>query len=323
MASGSVQLYAAHLDNRRFVGSDLLNVVKDCHIVLQGSNRDDPAAFDDRAWIASLYTPDGKTIFAAVHNEFQGHLRPALCPSGRYMDCWYNAVTAAVSHDDGKHFVRMSAGADLIAALPYRYEEVTGHHTGYFNPSNIVSNAGTLYMMVFATEAKAQKPGNCLLATNRIEDPTAWRGWNGQRFDMTFLNPYVAADQKDTHVCAPVGVGRLRWPVTSIVRDARTGLFIALMMNAARDGGVFYATSPNLIDWSSPAKLMDGQGDGVYRCGDAPPVMYPSLLDPHSTDRNFMTVGQSAELFLTRFNVAGCKTSMDRDLIRISVAVTN
>jgi hypothetical protein len=67
LVSGSVQLYAAHLYNRRFVGSDLLNVVKDCQIVLQGSNRDDPAAFDDRAWITSLYTPDGKTIFAALH----------------------------------------------------------------------------------------------------------------------------------------------------------------------------------------------------------------------------------------------------------------
>jgi hypothetical protein len=322
-ASGTVQLYAAHLHNRRFVGSELLHVSKDCQVVLEGNQRDDPAAFDDRAWIASLYTFDGKTIYAAVHNEFHGHLRPALCPSGRYMDCWYNAVTAAVSRDEGRHFVRASAGASLIAALPYRYDEVTGHHAGYFNPSNIVSDRGMLFMTVFATAARAQKPGNCLLRTDRIADPASWRAWDGKQFDASFVNPYATADLQDQHVCSPVGAGRLRWPVTSLVRHAPTGLFIALMMDAARGGGVYYATSPNLIDWSSAAKLLDGEGDGSYQCGDPAPVTYPSLLDPRSADRNFMTVGQSAELFLTRFNVDRCKTSMDRDLIRVQVAISN
>jgi hypothetical protein len=321
-ASGTVQLYAAHLYNRRLTGPDLLHVSNDCRIVFQGNERDDPAAFDDRAWITSLYTPDGKTIFAAIHNEFQGHRRLALCPSGRYMDCWYNAITAAVSHDEGQHFNRVATGSGLIAALPYRYDEVPRHHAGYFNPSNMVLQNGLLSMMVFATEARAQRPGNCLLRTDNIMDPATWRGWDGHGFGATFIDPYTSSDAKDSHVCAPVGTGRLRWPVTSLVRHAPTGLFIALMMNAAHDGGVFYATSPNLIDWSSPVKLMDGLGEGGYRCGDPAPVAYPSLLDARSTDRNFMTVGDTADLFLTRFNLTGCKTSMDRDLIRIRIAIS-
>ena len=53
-----------------------------------------------------------------------------------------------------------------------------------------------------------------------------------------------------------------------------------------------------------------------------PTVAYPSLLDSHSTDRNFMTVGATAELFLTRFNATGCKTNMDRDLVRVPIAVS-
>ena len=36
----------------------------------------------------------------------------------------------------------------------------------------------------------------------------------------------------------------------------------------AHDGGVFYAISRNLIDWSIPAKLMSGSGEHAYRCGD-------------------------------------------------------
>lgn len=272
--AGMVQLYAPHFRNRRLVGPSLLELSSDCRVVYQGDERDDPAAFDDRQWITSLYTPDGNTIFAVIHNEFQGHRRPALCPSGRYIDCWYNTITAAVSHDAGQHFERVASGPGLIATLPYRYDEVVGHHAGYFNPTNMVQDNGTLLMMVFATEAKAQKPGNCLLRTDRIADPAAWRGWDGHGFGTVFIDPYSKAATNGPHVCAPVGAGQLRWPVTSLVRHAQTGLFIALMMNGAHDGGgLFYATSPNLIDWSSPLKLMDGLGEGAYRCGDARPSL--------------------------------------------------
>ncbi len=323
VASGKVQLYTTHFHNRRFVGSDLLAVAGDCRIVFAGDERDDPAAFDDRDWIASLYTQDGQTIFAAIHNEFQGHRRPELCPSHRYIDCWYNAITAAVSHDQGAHFSRVAPGADLIAALPYTYATVTGHHTGYFGPSNMVaSDDGRLYMMVFATQARAQQPGNCLMRTDKVSDPTAWRGWDGKAYTVSFVDPYRTSAAPEDHVCAPVGVNRLAWPVTSLVRHAPSGLFIALMMNGSHQGGVYYSTSANLTDWSPPIKLMSGEGETGYQCGDAEPLAYPSLLDPASTDRNFMTVGSSAQLFLTRFNLAGCKTSMDRDLIRVPIALS-
>src|SRR6185437_13110644 len=100
-------------------------------------------------------------------------------------DCWYNTITAAVSHDAGLHFNRVAKAGGLIATLLYRYEKIVGHHVGYFNPSNIVSKDGALFMMVFATEVKAQKPGNCLLRTDDIADPAAWRGWDGEGFKAT------------------------------------------------------------------------------------------------------------------------------------------
>ena len=177
-------------------------------------------------------------------------------------------------------------------------------------------------MMVFTTEVRAQKPGNCLLRTAQIADPSAWRGWDGKAFAATFINPYSFQGSKESHVCAPVGNGRLRWPVTSLVRHMPSGLFIAIMMNGDRNGGIYYATSANMIDWSSPAKLMNAAGEAAYQCGDPAPLAYPSLLDPLSKDRNFMLVKQSPVLFLTRFNVTGCKTSMDRDLIRIPITIT-
>lgn len=336
LATGEVQLYAAHHRNRAEAGPDLLHLRHRCAVVLQGTGNDDPAAYDDRAWIASPWTPDGKTVWAVLHNEFQGHLRPALCPSRRYMDCWYNALTAAVSRDAGRTYQRVPGRAGLVAALPYRYDQVGPGHHGYFNPSNVVSapgsgDAGALYMFAFATRAGAQRAGNCLLRTTEIGAPEAWRAWDGSAFEVAFADPYAPQQQQqqsppiqpERHVCAPVALEALRWPVTSLVRHESTGLFIALMQDGARDhGGVYYATSPDLLRWSRPALLLPAVGLGSWTCADPPPTAYPSLLDPDSADRNFETVGPRAVLFATRFNVRDCRTGMDRELVRWNVGVS-
>ncbi len=321
LATGEVQLYATHFVNRVDSGADLLHLGHRCPVVMQGAKNDDPAAFNDRAWIASPWTPDGRTVWAVVHNEFQGNHRPALCPSRRYMDCWYNALTAAVSRDGGHTFGRVP-GRALVAALPYRYDQLERGHHGYFNPSNIVTLAGAQYMFAYATEAQAQREGNCLLRTTALGSPEAWRGWDGSAFGVAFADPYAQPPvQPEAHVCAPVGQGGLRWPVTSLVRHQQSGLFIALMQDGARGGGVHYATSPDLLHWSGPALLLPAIGLGAWNCADPAPIAYPSLLDPASADRNFETVGPAPVLFATRFNVKDCRADADRELVRWSVRI--
>jgi hypothetical protein len=317
---GRVQLYATHFINRRLTGETLLSVRQDCGIVFRGAEKDTPQAFDDRSWLTALYTSDGVTVHAVVHTEFQGNRRPPLCPSGRYMDCWYNALTSAISADGGHTYVRPATGW-LVAALPYRYDEVGLGHHGYFNPSNIVSDRGHLYMFTFATRAGAQDSGNCLLRTGNIADAGAWRGWNGDTFSVRFINPYDSQDAPGTHVCNPVAPASLRWPVTSLVR-LTSGVFVALMLNAAHDGGVFAASSADLLHWSVPTRILVGLGEGAWHCDDPPPLAYPSLLDPDSPGRNFEFAGASTWLFLTRFNSHGCNLGMDRDLIRLHVEVS-
>jgi hypothetical protein len=319
LQGGEVQLYATHFVNRVERGSSLLALRHDCTIVLRGAENDDPAAYDDRAWIVSPWT-DGRTVWTVVHDEFQGHRRPALCPTGRYIDCWYNALTAAVSVDGGRSF-RREPGPALVAALPYRYDEVGLGHHGYFNPSNIVTLDGAQYMFAFATRAGVQHEGNCLLRTPHVASPDAWRAWDGTGFTATFIDPYTQHADPAPHVCAPVATGALRWPVTSLVRHAPSGQFVALMLNGARNGGVMYATSADLLHWSDPAPLLPGVGQGAWSCEDPAPIAYPSLLDPASPDRNFATIGSSPALFLTRFVVAHCRTGMDRELIRLQVGV--
>jgi hypothetical protein len=321
LATGEVELYATHFLNRVDIGADLLHLGHRCPVVMKGANNDDPAAFNDRAWIASPWTPDGHTVWAVVHNEFQGNYRPALCPSRRYMDCWYNALTAAVSRDGGHTFER-APGRALVAALPYRFDQIERGHHGYFNPSNIVTLSGAQYMFAFATQARAQRNGNCLLRTTALDTPDAWRGWDGSAFAVAFADPYAQpVQQPEAHVCAPVGQGSLRWPVTSLVRHGQSGLFIALMQDGARGGGVYYATSPDLLHWSGPALLLPAVGLGAWTCADPAPIAYPSLLDPAASDRNFETVGLAPVLFATRFNPKGCKADTDRELVRWDVRI--
>ena len=320
LADGTVQLYATDRENRVNAGSDLLHLQHRCEVVYRGGGNDDPGAYDDRAWLTSPWTHDGRTIWSVVHNEFHGHLRKALCPSGQYMDCWFNALTLAVSHDGGQSFQRAPGNA-VVAALPYRYDEVGLGHHGYFNPSNIVSLNGALYMFAFATRANAQRSGNCLLRTDAIDRAAAWRGWDGTSFAVEFANPYAGPVQPERHVCAPVDVGALRWPVTSLVRHAPTGLFMVLMQDTAPGGGVYYATSPDLLQWSAPALLLSAVSLSAWTCGGPDPIAYPSLLDPASADRNFETVGAGAVLFATRFDASGCHPGADRSLVRWTVQV--
>lgn len=319
LQNGEVQLYASHFHSRVERGPGLLNLKHDCQVVFRGAENDDPAAYNDRAWIVSPWT-DGTTIWTIVHNEFQGHRRPNLCPSKQYMDCWYNSLTAAASRDAGRSFLRMP-GRALVAALPYRYDQVGLGHHGYFNPSNIATLNGAQYMLTFATHAGLQQEGNCLLRTLHVDQPASWRAWNGSDFSVAFIDPYAGPQTPEGHVCEPVGVNRLRWPVTSLVRHQGSGLFIATMLNGARGGGVYYATSADLIRWSEPAALMPGIGQGAFTCTDLPPIAYPSLLDPTTDDINFATVSNNPSLFFTRFNVTNCRTGMDRELFRVQLQI--
>lgn len=319
LTTGEVQLYATHVLNQVESGPDLLHLGHRCPVVMAEANNDSPAALNDRAWIASPWTPDGRTVWAVVHNEPDGR-RPALCPSRRTMDCRHNVLTAAVSRDGGRTFRRMP-GRALVAALPYRYDQLEPGRHGYFNLSNIVTLSGAQYMFAFATKARAQREGNCLLRTTAVGPPEAWRGWNGSAFQAAFADPDAPSAQPEAHVCAPVGPGRLRWPVTGLVRHAPSGLFIALMQDGARGGGVYYATSPDLLQWSDPALLLPAIGPGAWRCADPAPIAHPSLLDPAAADRNFETVGRAPVLFATQFGVKNCRAGADRDLVRWDVRV--
>ena len=80
-------------------------------------------------------------------------------------------------------------------------------------PSNIVERDGRYHALVRALNGPrgapahpAQARGACLISTDDLSDPGAWRGWDGERFTVVFADPYRVEADPALHVCRPVGV---------------------------------------------------------------------------------------------------------------------
>lgn len=322
-ATGAVHLIATHFINRAAVGPDLDSLRHDCAPIFAGGEQDAPQAFDDRAWLSGFFTEDGQTIYALVHNEFQGHRRPALCPSKTYIRCWRNAVTLALSQDGGRSFRQPAPPAHLVATPPYPYDGDLGRHVGYFAPTNIIRRDGDYFALFSAAAYRDQDWGACLMRTERLDDPASWRAWDGKAFAVRFANPYAGeiADPS-RHVCRPVGKGRLMDPLGGLLRHAPSGAYIVVMAGIRQGrSGIYAAASWDLIEWSKPSLVWQvpirGPGD---QCPQAT-YDYPSLIDPLSADRNFATAGAQAELYITAQNLHDCRVGPDRDLLRRRVRI--
>jgi hypothetical protein len=326
-SDGTIRLIASHWTNRAFAGATLDSLRHPCDIVFEGSGNGDPAAFDDRGWIVSTYTLDGVTVHALVHNEFHGHKRAALCPSGQYMDCWYNTITYAVSTDGGRSFKAPPGPERFVAGVPYRYDPTRGQRSGLFNPSNIVRRGDHFYTMMTSAPQGEQRAGVCLMRTDRLDDPASWRGWDGRDFTIRFTDPYrtPATATGKPATCAPIpGLTRL---MASLSLHRPSGVYIGLFTHRGKTGlgiepvdGVYYATSPDLIAWTPPRLLFPTPTTLDKGC-DTMPVVYPSLIDPDSPSRNFEDTDDDAYIYMTRITMEGCKTGWTRNLVRLRVHI--
>lgn len=322
-AEGRVHLVTGHPPNRAMVGPDLDRVAPDCRVILDSGRHDEPGRFDDLGWIAATYSPDGRTVYALVHNEYQGHRRPDACPSRTYMRCWNNTLALAVANDGGFAFSRPASPRHLVATPPYRYAGEGPHPTGYFNPSNLIARDGHHYVFFWAAAQGIQARGACLMRSRDLANASAWRAWNGRDFAVRFADPYRQAvrDERD-HVCAPVAPDRLTSFIASVVRHRSSGTYVALMAGTRPDGtGVFAVTSTDLLRWNQPTLIWRTALLTRFDCGDSEAFFYPSLLDPDSASRNFEDVGDRAYLYLTRIRLESCRLGSERDLIRIPVAI--
>ena len=324
---GQVHLLASAASARQMVGPDLDHLRHDCRVVFRGAELAQPERYDDKDWLAATWSPDGVTVFALVHQEFQGHRRRDLCPSGVYRQCWRNALTLAVSRDAGGGFAPV-APQHFVAGLPYRYRGDVGRPTGYFNPSNIIARDGYYYAFFWAEAEGAQRRGSCLMRTASLAEPGSWRAWDGADFTVRFADPYrEEAGDARRHVCAPVGENVLV-SVSSVVRLRGPGGYVAVMATsrAPAEGGavvsgVFASSSVDLIRWTAPVLVQEIGILSRFDCAERNVAFYPSLLDPASPSRNFEDVGERPYLYLTEIHPEACRIGTDRDLVRLPVRI--
>ncbi len=330
--TGQVQLITSASTNYRLVGPDLNHLTPDCKPIMTSNYNADPSMFNDAEWIAAPYmSDDGRTVYALVHNEYEGNthvdLYPERCPSRDYLSCWYNTITLARSDNGGASYHdALPYPLHLAASLPSEYVPDAGPY-GLRTPSNIIlGNDGYYYTFLNAIHIKdnTESQWTCLMRTRSLADPASWRFWNGTAFEGQFADPYRDPIlNPDDHTCeaiAPDDIGAMN---ESITYNMYLGRYVLLgLMGDWLDGrqvwGVYYAFSEDLIHWTHrkllvelplPSTVEDGLTDLSYA--------YPTLIAPDSTSRNFETTYDTAYLYLTRHNFG--HGSPDRDLIRYSV----
>jgi len=325
-ANGQVQLVASHYATRVSVGPDVNHLRHDCGVVFGSHRNPDPAAYDDAEWIGATYTLDGSTVYAFVHDEYEGNTHPGQCPSGDYGKCWWNTVTSAASNDGGRSYAHSTPPA-LVATYPYRYVPDRGSF-GAMMPSNIVQNSrdGFYYALIYVKEQRQGAPNTnhlCLVRTKDLADPSAWRAWSGgTSFSTSFIDPYRSTANPADHLCRAVSPDALRdFPLGSLtyVADADQWLLVGV---GGEGDGFYYSTSTDLINWAPRKLFLAATSPWTYKCGGADPVHYPSVLDPASTSRNFETTGKNAYLYYTQFHTQNCQQGPDRDLVRVPITIS-
>jgi hypothetical protein len=323
-ASGRVQLLISHFVSYRLIGSRLGRLHPDCRPVLTSLADADPHRFQDRRWLASPWTADGRHVWALVHEEYQGNRHPGRCPERAYYPCWYNAVTLARSGDGGRSYRQAPPPRQLVAAPSRRYRHGFGP-AGVFAPSNVVRRGGFFYALVRVREP-GRPAGDCLLRTPDIRVPGSWRAWDGQAFRLALRDPYRAlrGSGPGCRRIAPDAISEMTESLTFntlLDRYLLVGVAGPIAMGGTVERGVYYSTSEDLLHWSPRRLLLPASTLHSYRCGLPSPVAYPSVIDPGSQSRSFETSGRRPYLYFTQFRYRNCHKTANRDLMRVRLMV--
>lgn len=327
---GQTRLFVLDQQNRSFVGASLLEAVPTCASSLASGEKADPAVFDGRRYITSTWTFDGRAVAALVHDEYHAETHPGRCIATNELACWYNVIIAARSNDGGAQFA--PASPLVVAAPPFRQDFDQTRHRGFFNPSNMVSGPGGVYVFTSTTGWPGQKPGACLLRNPDPLDSAGWRGFDGVGFFARWSDPYGPSRHVDP--CQPVRP--FGYPVASVVRHRPSGLYLAIWEQPKLTGvtpfgvfptaGIYLATSRDLRDWSDPALFLatavTPQPCGLHEENRNGSILaYPSLLDDAAQGRNYDNVGDKAWVYFTRIGLDGCNPGARRVLMRQPVRI--
>jgi hypothetical protein len=234
---------------------------------------------------------------------------PSTCRTPEPPPTTPNAIGACYSHHANYSPGNPATLSDhLIGTIPYPYENNWGRR-GYNEHSSIVRGVGNgpddatdKYFMLALVSAPAttqggvvnQVSGVCVLRTDNISQPSSWRAWDGDGFDVHPESSENLVGSPDDHLCKPVGVPGTPW---SLTYNTYLKKYMALG-TASIDGitGVYYTLSDDLRNWGDPQRLMEaptrnnvGLACAAGTLNEAPDdgVTYPVLLDPNDPAKDW------------------------------------
>ena len=291
---------------RAMVGPTLDTVKQDCRVMYRSPEDRDPSHFQDRNWLASFFSIDGRRVVALVHSEYDPwHFNACPFTGGARFKCYWTSISFALSNDGGYTFQQPPPPRNLVATAPYAFDPRNPDGpAGYRSPTNILQIGRYYYAMINAFKYRAERYGPCVMRTTNLLDPASWRGWDGQEFSVRFINPYAErAASPEQHVCKAVIPGE----VDSLLIDVGSGHYVITLEAPDRryrgEPGLYVAASADLIHWSRPTLLVSRE---ATRAADPPgnwKYLYAAILDPLSTDRNFVTIGEQPYVYYSRWDM--------------------
>lgn len=319
---GSIVLMAAHFRNRIFEGSSFNDLRPNCAVLSMGAESDNPAEYDDRFWIQSLIPLGGGRILALASQEYSGVRHDGVCIKAKDKPaCWYLAIVGLEANERDFTFKLLPRGQRLIAGSNRRFDRSI-NAAGFLTATNTVFDGDYAYFIAWTEDAaEPGGRGNCLFRAPRNDLVNGWQMMSKGRFESS-PNPYPKDGQEPVQApCDRLGGPDMSSKVRSLVWLETKRQWIAVWSTRWNGvGGVYYATSPNLKNWSSAALLASFEPFwGTDEKGTF--YDYPSIIDHDSTSTIFQTAGDSFYLYMTRLNWEIKRATMDRDLVRFKVTV--
>ena len=301
-SNGTINLIDGHYDTWRSIGDNFSDLVHDCNPVMISERDRNFNNFTYFEWLTAPYRADDGKIYALVHNEWYAHLTDSKCSASNPADGWVNALTLAVSDDDGatyQHpadYIVWKPSVPWSASFSCTKEKSTRY--GAFGPSNIFKKDNYYYAYYQSEQDPLERYpwGTCLMRTTRLDRAASWEvwtsiGWNG------------AIDA----ACQPIERDKLQKMHESVTYNK---YFNAYLMVGGKwgpnpgDSGIFFSLSNDLFNWTNPVRIYTTNSSDLYA----------SFLDHTDTSVNFEGSGREGYIYFTRQNAF-----LDRDLVRVKV----
>lgn len=319
---GSVVLMAAHFRNRILEGNNFDDLRPNCAVLSQGTESANPADYNDRFWVQSLIPLGDGRILGLASQEYSGIRHEGVCPRGADKPaCWYLAIVGLEANERDLAFKLLPRDHRVIAGSNQRFDKSV-NAAGFLTVTNTVFDDDHAYFIAWTEEAaEPGGRGNCLFRAPRSNLVMGWQMLSGDKF-VSPPEPYPAEWEAPVKArCDRLGGPDISGKIRSLVwLESKSVWLVVWSTRINGTGGVFYATSPDLRNWSPAALLAPfeppwgSDGKGAF-------YDYPSTIDHNSRSPIFQTAGNNFYLYMTRLNWENPKVRMDRDLVRVKVTL--